>query len=333
MLGLLALGIATGSVLGATGAIYAAPSTSTIKACVNKKTGTIRLPAKGKCSKVERSLSWNRIGRSGVQGLQGLAGSVGPQGLQGATGNTGAQGADGPQGATGNTGAQGADGPQGAIGPTGATGIQGTQGATGASGTGSTGLSFQALSVCGVSRTSPCSLGAIGPGGGLIFFIDSAGEYQDFDYLEAAPTDGAGSVPWVTGIPRCGEGNLSCTTNYVSSLSATRELEALGTGLRGTLRVVHRGDSAGVNRANYAAGVASSYSTATAADWYLPSYQELEKMYQNLHQLGLGSFTDNIYASSTELTDTHVSNLYFTNGAWASTLKTIETTVRPIRSF
>jgi hypothetical protein len=318
MLGLLALGIATGSVLGATGAIYAAPPTSTIKACVNKKTGTIRLPAKGKCSKVERSLSWNVTGPSGVQGLQGLAGPVGPQGVQGATGNTGAQGADGPQGA---------------IGPTGATGIQGPQGATGASGTGSTGLSFQALSVCGVSRTSPCSLGAIGPGGGLIFFIDSAGEYQDFDYLEAAPTDGAGSVPWVTEILFCGEGNLNCTTSYVSSVSATRELQALGTGLRGTLRVVHRGDSGSVNRAYYAAGVASSYSTATAADWYLPSYDELEKMYQNLHQLGLGSFTNNIYASSSELTELNVSNINFTNGAWASTLKTFETSVRPIRSF
>ena len=327
MLGLLALGIATGSILGATGAIYAAPSTATIKACVNKKTGAIRLPAKGKCSKAERSLSWNVIGRSGAQGLQGSTGPVGPQGLQGVTGNTGTQGAIGPQGVTGNTGLQGA------IGPTGATGIQGTQGATGASGTGSTGLSFQALSVCGVSRTSPCSLGAIGPGGGLIFFIDSAGEYQDFDYLEAAPTDGAGSVPWVTGMLYCGEGNLNCTTNYVSSVSATRELQAVGTGLRGTLRVVRRGDRAGINRASYAAGVASSYSTATAADWYLPSYDELVKMYQNLHQLGLGSFTNNIYASSSESTDLNVSNIYFTNGAWASTLKTVETSVRPIRSF
>lgn len=64
-----------------------AESGAQIKACANKKTGTMRLLAKGSCNKrTETSISWN---------AQGLAGSPGPQGETGAKGDAGAKGEPG----------------------------------------------------------------------------------------------------------------------------------------------------------------------------------------------------------------------------------------------
>ena len=40
-----------------------------------------------------------------------------------------------------------------------------------------------------VSGSDACKIGAIGLGGGWIFFVDKDDEYPGFTYLEAAPTD------------------------------------------------------------------------------------------------------------------------------------------------
>jgi hypothetical protein len=40
---------------------------------------------------------------------------------------------------------------------------------------------------CGTSGADACMIGAVGPGGGLIFFVDYNDEYSDFDYLEVEP--------------------------------------------------------------------------------------------------------------------------------------------------
>jgi len=48
---------------------------------------------------------------------------------------------------------------------------------------------------CGISGTDACKIGAVGPGGGWIFFVDYNDQYPDFTYLEAAPTDIAYSGP------------------------------------------------------------------------------------------------------------------------------------------
>jgi hypothetical protein len=312
---ILLVGVLLGVVVGAAGVTTAATTSPSITACANKKTGALRWAKNAKCRKNETRLRWNT---DAVAGLNGATGPQGPAGAQGATGPIGPQGPAGAQGATGLTGPQG---------PT------GTQGATGPSGAGDNGLPFQARSVCGVTKTSPCAVGSIGPAGGLIFYVDNAGEYAEFDYLEAAPTDASASAPWITGISNCGEGNLNCTTNFVSSLAHARETRGLGIGRSATRRILQRADSSAVPRANYAAGAAADYSTPDANDWYLPTFDEAEKMYQNLHQSGLGSFAASIYATSTELTESNVSYFNFSTGGWASTLKTFEVRVRAIRSF
>lgn len=314
----LLVGILLGVVVGATGVTHASTAEPSITACANKKTGILRWAKNGKCARTETAVTWNSQGEVGTPGAAGSQGATGPQGPAGATGP---QGVAGPQGPAGATGPQGPIGPQGATGP------------AGASGAGSNGLGFQARSICGAAKNSPCTIGSIGPGGGLIFYIDNAGDYSDFDYLEAAPADAATSVPWITAIAWCGEGNLSCQSNFISSVAHARESDGLGTGRAASKRIVQRGDSANVQRANYAAGAAADYSTADANDWYLPSYAELDKMYQNLHTAGLGSFTSSTYASSTEYADSNVSYVNFATGGWAGTLKSFSVRVRAIRSF
>ena len=56
------------------------------------------------------------------------------------------------------------------------------------------GSSFSYSMTCGVSGTDACKIGAVGPGGGWIFFVDYNDEYTGFDYLEAAPDDILGLV-------------------------------------------------------------------------------------------------------------------------------------------
>jgi hypothetical protein len=312
---ILLVGVLLGVIVGSVGVTTAATTSPPITACANKKTGALRWAKNAKCRKNETRLRWN------TDSVAGLNGATGPQGPAGTLGATGPIGPEGPAGA------------QGAPGPTGSQGPAGAQGATGPSGGGGNGLPFQARSVCGVTKTNPCTVGSIGPAGGLIFYVDNAGEYAEFDYLEAAPTDASASAPWITGISFCGEGNLNCTTNYVSSQAHARETRGLGIGRSATRRILQRADMAAVPRANYAAGAAADYSTPDASDWYLPTFDEAEKMYQNLHQSGLGSFAASIYATSSELTDSNVSYFNFSTGGWASTLKTFEVRVRAIRSF
>jgi hypothetical protein len=66
-------------VLAAGGLAVAAVSSSSgqIKACASKKTGALRVIAKGKCAKSERSVAWQK---QGVAGPAGAAGAAGPAG-------------------------------------------------------------------------------------------------------------------------------------------------------------------------------------------------------------------------------------------------------------
>jgi hypothetical protein len=71
-------------------------------ACVNTKSGVIRILLKGTCkAKVEKKISWNTTGIQGTQGTQGIQGIQGNQGPAGDTGATGTAGAAGLAGQSG----------------------------------------------------------------------------------------------------------------------------------------------------------------------------------------------------------------------------------------
>ena len=147
-----------------------------------------------------------------------------------------------------------------------------------------------------VSTTSPCGL-AIGQTyqGGIIFYLDASGCHG----LISAPGDQSTGAQW-----------------YSGWYTDTR---AYGSGLfEGKYNTVMINISQGGTTS--AAAICENLSLGGYNDWYLPSNEELNKMYQNIGQgnaLGLGNvggFANNPYLSSTEFDLTTVWRQLFFNG-------------------
>jgi hypothetical protein len=86
---LVAFAFASGSAVAA----FALAPPSTIYACVNNSSGTIKIVgANDTCKNNETKLQWNTEGPQGPAGPTGPAGPAGPQGPQGPQGETGPQG-------------------------------------------------------------------------------------------------------------------------------------------------------------------------------------------------------------------------------------------------
>jgi hypothetical protein len=75
---------------------------------------------------------------------------------------------------------------------------------------------------------------------------------------------------------------------------------AIGTGAQNTIDII-----TGCTTVNKAADICANHDDGTYDDWFLPSKDELNEMYVNLHQQGLGGFANNFYWSSTEFDDYH----------------------------
>jgi hypothetical protein len=103
---------------------------------------------------------------------------------------------------------------------------------------------------------------------------------------------------------------------------------ALGTGSANTTTII---GSAG-NTGSYAAKLCRDYTDGTYHDWYLPSKDELNKLYLNKGDLGV--FQDYDYWSSTEVSSTNAYAGYF-SGTYTlqDLLKSALRNVRAIRSF
>lgn len=239
---------------------------------------------------------------------------------------------------------QGVPGAVGAIGATGATGLAGPAGSDGVNAT----LKISEQSVCGDDGASLCEVGARGPGGGRIFFIDYNDQYPNYDYLEAAPTDAgfaddAVKGAWSTSVANCGwNQGMSCVTEtvYTETGPALAALKGSHRGVFGgitaTARIIERHGETPKNQ--YAAGVADEYVSplfrgATKSDWYLPSHRELELMRQNLNEAGLGNFVYDIYWSSSEHTPAMPWGQYFDIGFGLDAMKLNSLFVRPVRAF
>jgi hypothetical protein len=241
-------------------------------------------------------------GEPGPQGPQGPTGATGPQGPAGATGATGPQGAQGP------TGPQGPQGPAGTF-PNGSAAGQmmywngsawvavapGTEGAT--------------LTFCnGVPTWGPCPEPPLEVGsfyqGGVVFYVDGNGHG-----LIAATSDQSIGAYW-----GC-EGTSITTQNII------------GTGLVNTEAIYVTCPQAGI-----AARICYDLDLNGYTDWYLPSKDELDLVYQN--QAAIGGFNNGLYWSSSQATPTTAYYKNFSNGNSSSNFKSgYNYRVRAIRSF
>ncbi len=154
----------------------------------------------------------------------------------------------------------------------------------------------------------------LGPGGGFIFFVDTADVFDGWTYLEAAPAT-IGAFMW---------GDWGC---YVPGA----DFQDIGFGYQNTIDLVSAFDSCHT----HAAMAAWNYSINGYDDWFLPSLEELHLMWQNLHGNGIGFFGEDLYGSSSDAVGGENHSAWyvrFSDGAklgWGrSTI-----TVRPIRQF
>jgi hypothetical protein len=114
--------------------------------------------------------------------------------------------------------------------------------------------------------------------------------------------------------------------NYVAT-GATGT--ALGTGSANTDAII---SAQGATATSYAAGLARAYTGGGHNDWYLPSKDELNKVYLNKATIG-GSFDALVYWTSSEASSVSAYSQNFSNGHAAGEVKQDQQGVRAARSF
>ena len=168
--------------------------------------------------------------------------------------------------------------------------------------------------------TTTYNIGDTGPGGGIVFYIDLSGftmtdTGKKACYLESAPAD-MDSLTWAT------------TAFFDTSIFGTSE--AIGTGRKNTALILATDANAP------AAKVCKDHrGPNNKDDWFLPSVDELEKLYDKKDVVG-GFAEDYNYIefwSSSEWTDKMASSLDFDSGIGYATSKHLSLHVRPIRAF
>jgi hypothetical protein len=221
-----------------------------------------------------------------------------------------------------------------------------------------TGLASLAVSIYKVPLAT-YSVGQVGPGGGIVFYVSSAGFTcgatltETCNYLEAAPT--TGTAPW-------SDRDLSVVSQFIgykwsgdTANSTPGTTFAIGTGYKNTLAIVTQSNSSGM------AGTASRdyRGPNNLSDWHLPSKDELNQMCKWARGIpwvsdatvcssggtlnsgtGAAGFNSNYYWSSSQSGNSRAWYQNFVNpynaalsGGQAYDLKNTPMFVRPIRAF
>jgi hypothetical protein len=161
------------------------------------------------------------------------------------------------------------------------------------------------------------SIGDTGPAGGLVFY--DKGSYSDgWRYLEAAPASTeVNNVQWMSG-----------SDDFDTGATAT----GIGDGYTNTIEVLsHSSGTADYYPSAFMAARAVAY--GGYGDWFLPSKDELNKMYENLYNVGLGGFASDSYWTSSEVDSDHAWRRYFADGTQVSAYKSYSAYVRACRAF
>ena len=167
--------------------------------------------------------------------------------------------------------------------------------------------------------------------GGVVFYIF---ESTDTGYIDgethgliAAVEDQSSGIRWYNG--------SSTTTGATGT--------AIGTGATNTTTIIaEQGDTETDPETSYAAGLARAYTGGGYSDWFLPSKDELNKMYTNRATINTTaaansgsnfSTNSNSYWSSTESGSSNAWQQYFGNGYQRNYNKSTTNPVRAVRAF
>jgi len=163
-----------------------------------------------------------------------------------------------------------------------------------------------------------CTVGKIGPGGGLVFY--RAASAQSWGrYLEMAPKTWSGGAS---------DPAMAWSGNTTGDVVGT--LSAIGAGARNTALMIAQSSTA--NRAGTAS---AAYRGGGFSDWYLPSSEDLGQMRSYAGPPNDAfSFLAELYWSSTQVAANTARVLSFPNeGTFNQSKGTATTRVRPIRAF
>ncbi len=157
--------------------------------------------------------------------------------------------------------------------------------------------------------TSTASSFTIGQsyGGGIIFYIDGTGQHG---LISATSDQSSIGTDW------------GCYGTTITGADGT----AIGTGNQNTIDITNGCSTAGI-----AARICYDLTLNTYSDWFLPSIDELNLMYQQKN--GIGGFANEDYWSSTEVSANHARTIYFSGGVPSNTMKSYPANVRAIRAF
>jgi len=144
-------------------------------------------------------------------------------------------------------------------------------------------------------------------GGGIIFYIDTTGQHGLIaDTADLQPSGWMNTVYTVTGA------------------TATR----IDSGKSNTIKIVLSQGDSGIQ---YAARRCWHYTGSGYTDWFLPSRNELNRLYK--HKSVVGGFADYVYWSSSEYDKGFAWLKNFSNGAQAYDYKERVLNVRAVRAF
>jgi TolB-like protein len=157
------------------------------------------------------------------------------------------------------------------------------------------------------------NVGEIGPARGIIFY-DKKVFSNGWRYLEAAPAEYEMNAQWgLFGV------DVSGTSTELGRGKANTEIIVT--------RIKQHGEL------DRAAELCTALDINGYKDWFLPSKDELNLMYQNLKQKRLGGFDNGWYWSSSQANHYNAWNQNFSDGDQLDYYKNNAYTVRAIRAF
>lgn len=203
-------------------------------------------------------------------------------------------------------------------------------------------------------KCTECGIWGRGPSGGYVFY--DRGKYtggeHPWRYLEAAPADlrlvnGSSTVD--STVNGYSDGTYRFIFGYYRETSGGSNIllsteTGIGEGYDNTKILVGRmqesaytSSSGTGTTSNYAARLCHELvykvNEEDVTGWFLPSKDELNLMYKNLHEQGLGSFANDFYWSSSEGSAATAWRQNFSSGNQPYIDRYYELRVRPVRAF
>ena len=159
-----------------------------------------------------------------------------------------------------------------------------------------------------IASWRPYEIGGAGQAGGVVFY--DKGEYTDgWRFLEAWTSDEDSVYQWKTEDTETPATGTTIGTGYDNTYNAMSGSE------------------------HPAAEVVRNATHGGYDNWSLPSKDELNLMYENLHEAGIGDFDPVFYWSSSEDTNSRAWGQFFPNGGQGSITREAFNSVRAVRAF